>query len=386
MKTFAEMNPLVVGAVGCAITGALVIGSLEYDKLPFFATADSHTAYFAELGGLKTGNSVQVSGKDVGKVTNVELAGQLVLVEFTMDKHIHLGDRTEAAIKTETVLGAKTLAVTPRGTGDLAGAIPVERTASPYQLADALGDLTTTISGLDTGQLSEALTSLSQTFEDTPPDLALAIDGVARFSDTINTRDEQLQTLLANADKLTSVLSDRSDQIAALIVDANTLLVEFHNRSAALDQVMGNVSAVSKQITGLVADNRDSVKPALDKLNSVLSLLEGRKSEIQVSIKKLNQYAMSHGESVGSGPFFKAYLANLLPGQFLQPFIDAAFADQGVDLGQLLPSELVAPQSAAAPTPGTSAPVPAPGLPALPGLQIPPIPGLPLPSTPGGGQ
>src|SRR4051812_44531888 len=104
MKTFAEMNQLVVGAVGCAITGALVVGSLEYDKLPFVATADSHTAYFAELGGLKTGNSVQVSGKDVGKVTNVELAGQQVLVEFTMDKNIHLGDRTEAAIKTETVL------------------------------------------------------------------------------------------------------------------------------------------------------------------------------------------------------------------------------------------------------------------------------------------
>jgi hypothetical protein len=34
----------------------------------------------------------------------------------------------------------------------------------------------------------------------------------------------------------------------------------------------------------------------------------------------------SLGESVGSGPFFKAYVANLLPGQFVQPFIDAAFS------------------------------------------------------------
>ena len=40
-----------------------------------------------------------------------------------------------------------------------------------------------------------------------------------------------------------------------------------------------------------------------------------------------------------SGPFFKAYLANLLPGQFLQPFVDAAFSDLGLDPNVLLPSQ-----------------------------------------------
>ena len=46
---------------------------------------------------------------------------------------------------------------------------------------------------------------------------------------------------------------------------------------------------------------------------------------------------MSLGESVSSGPFFKAYLANLLPGQFVQPFIDAAFSDLGLDPNDLAP-------------------------------------------------
>ena len=45
----------------------------------------------------------------------------------------------------------------------------------------------------------------------------------------------------------------------------------------------------------------------------------------------LGNYAMSLGESVSSGPFFKSYIANLLPGQFVQPFIDAAFSDLGLD-------------------------------------------------------
>ncbi len=52
---------------------------------------------------------------------------------------------------------------------------------------------------------------------------------------------------------------------------------------------------------------------------------------MQDSVKLLNKYAMSLGESLSSGPFFKAYVVNLLPGQFVQPFIDAAFSDLGLD-------------------------------------------------------
>ena len=59
------------------------------------------------------------------------------------------------------------------------------------------------------------------------------------------------------------------------------------------------------------------------------------------------------------GPFFKAYVANLLPGQFAQPFVDAAFSDLGLDPNVLLPSQRTDPQVG---QPGTPAlPVPYPG-------------------------
>ena len=36
MKSFSERNPLVIGAVGLVLTIGIVLGSLNYDKLPFF--------------------------------------------------------------------------------------------------------------------------------------------------------------------------------------------------------------------------------------------------------------------------------------------------------------------------------------------------------------
>ncbi|WP_319456941.1 MULTISPECIES: MCE family protein [unclassified Mycobacterium] len=361
MKFFSERNPVVIGVVGVGVTAALVVGALNYKSLPFLGVGKEYSAYFAETGGLMTGAPVQVSGLKVGEVADVELDGPRVLVTFNVDTDLPLGDRTEAAIKTKSVLGAKLLDVTPRGEGQLSGPIPLERTTSPYQLPDALGDLATTVDALNTDQLSESLSMLSQTFQDTPPDLKAAVQGVARFSESLNARDEQLRHLLSDANNVTGVLAERTDKVVGLIGNSNALLAELNSQSAALDQISNNISALAHQVSGFVADNRDQMRPALDKLNGVLTIVDDRKAKVQKSIKLLNAYAMSFGESLASGPFFKAYISNLLPGQFIQPFVDAAFSDLGLDPNVLAPSELNDPQTGQPGTPPLPVPYPRTG-------------------------
>lgn len=361
MKSFSERNPMIIGAVGLGATAVLVLAALQYDKLPFFSDGKTYSAYFAEAGGLRSNANVQVSGYRVGQVSSIKLDGPKVLVTFKVAGNIRLGDRTEAAIKTNALLGTKILEVTPRGQGWTSQTIPLERTTSPYQLSDALGDLTKTISGLDTDALSTSLTTLAQTFKDTPPDLRIAVEGVARFSQALDNRDLQLRYLLANANKATTVLAKRSDQIVGLIDNTNALLASLLSQSSALDQIANNVSALSKQLSALVAENRTQLRPALDKLSGVLTILDNRKDRIQKSIKLLNAYAMSLGESVSSGPFFNAYIANLLPGQFVQPFVDAAFSDLGLDPHVLLPSQRTDPQTGQPGTPPLPMPYPRTG-------------------------
>ncbi|WP_373141237.1 virulence factor Mce family protein [Mycobacterium marinum] len=365
MKSFAERNLLLVGTVGILTAAGVVGGALQYQKLPFFDQGTSVCAYFADVGGLRTGNTVEVSGYPVGKVSSIELDEPGARVTFKVDKNIRLGERTEAAIKTKGLLGSKFVEVMPRGEGHLTGPIPVERTMSPYQLPDALGDLASTISGLNTGQLSESLDTLAQTFADTPADFRNAVQGVARLARTLNQRDVQLRSLLDNAARATGVLANRTDQIAGLVRDTNALLVQLRTQSAALDQIWANISAVARQLKGFIADNRQELRPALDKLNGVLDIVESRKERLQQAIPLINTYVMSLGESVSSGPFFKAYVVNLLPGQFVQPFIGAAFSDLGLDPATLLPSQL------------TDPPTGQPGIPPLP---------MPYPRTGQGGE
>lgn len=396
MKSFSERNPFILGAIGAVVIAGIVTAALNWQKVPFLNPGHTYSAYFAEAGGLFTGAGVEVSGLPVGKVSSIDLDGQHVLVRFRINGDVHLGDRTVAGIKTKGLLGTKMLDVIPRGDGDLSGPIPIDRTTSPYQLPDALGDLTTTISGLNTNQLSQSLATMAETFANTPADLHNAVTGVARFADMLNKQDAELRNLLANAAKTTEVLANRTDQIVQLVHQTNSLLVALNGQSESLDRIWRNISAVSQQLKAFIADNRATLKPALEKLNGVLTIVDDRKAKVQDAIKRLNAYAMSLGESVSSGPFFKAYVANLFPGQFVQPFIDAAFSDLGVDPATLLPSLRTDPQIGQPGTPALPVPYPRTGQGGEPNLTLPDAitgnPGdprypyrAPLPAPPPGG-
>ncbi|OMC28365.1 mammalian cell entry protein [Mycobacterium colombiense] len=370
----------MLGVMGTVILACVTVVAFQYNKLPFIKNTDDYAAYFSEAGGIKPGNTVRVSGMGVGRVSDLRLEGTKVRVGFTVHKGVELGDRTEAAIKTETILGAKMLELTPRGNGQLSGTIPLERTTSPYELPDALGDLTTTISGLDTAQLSTALTTLADTLKATPSNLRPALEGVARFSDTLNGRDAQLRSLLGNANKVSTVLGRRSQQIAGLVANSNALLAALLDERDSLDALMNNLTTVSHQISGLVNDNRTQLKPALDKLNGVLEILDNRKEDIQKTLPKFKRYAMSFGECLGSGPFFKAYVANLVPGQIGGPVLDADMYDRFLDPNQKLPSEAVDPPTGTPPVPPENAPVPLWSQPPSPPPSTPPIRTVPPPS------
>jgi phospholipid/cholesterol/gamma-HCH transport system substrate-binding protein len=391
MKSFDERNPIIIAVVALGLIAVVVVGAFNYGSLPFIHSTTTYSAYFDEAGGLTAGAPVQVSGFKAGRVQDLTLDPQGVLVTFTVADDIRLGVDTEAAIKTLSLLGNKVLEVSPRGPGHLQGTIPMQRTTSPYQLPDAVGDLTATISGLNTDRLSTALQTLSETLRDTPPQLKVAVEGVARFSQTLSQRDAELRNLLSNARKATTVLAERTNKIVGLIHDTNALLISLRRQNAALDQISQHISSLAQQLQGFISENRATLKPALDKLNGVLATINNRKSEIQKSIKGANSYVMSFGEALSSGPFFKAYVANLVPGQFLQPFIDAAFSDLGLDPNVLLPSQRTDPQTGQPGTPPLPMPYPRTGQDGPPRLNLPDAitgtpgdrpcgpPGIPLP-------
>ena len=317
-------NPLRTGIFGIALVVCLVLVSFGYTKLPFFPQGRNYEAFFTDAGGITPGNDVNVSGIQVGKVGAVELAGDSAKVSFTVERGIRLGDQTLVSIKTDTVLGQKSLSVSPAGNG-MATTIPLGRTTTPYTLNTALQDLGQNASTLDKPKFEEALGTLTDTLHDATPQLRGALDGVANLSRSLNKRDEALEQLLAHAKNVSDTLAQRAGQVNQLVTDGNLLFAELDERSQALSNLIGGIQAVSEQLSGFVADNRREFGPALKNLNAVLANLLERKEHIGEALRRLPPYATALGEVVGSGPGFQINLYGLPPASLSEVLLDTYF-------------------------------------------------------------
>ncbi|MUL83921.1 MULTISPECIES: MCE family protein [unclassified Mycolicibacterium] len=315
---------LRTGIFGIALVACVVLVSFGYAGLPFFPQGKQYEAYFGDAGGIDPGNDVNVSGIAVGKVTGVSLAGDTAKVTFTVNRNIKVGDQSLVAIKTETVLGQKSLAVTPKGVGS-STVIPLGRTTTPYTLNTALQDLGQNVTNLDKPKFEQALQTLTDTLRDATPQLRGALDGVANLSRSINKRDEALAGLLAHAKRVSDLLAQRAGQVNQLVTDGNQLFAALDERRQALSNLIAGIDGVSKQLSGFVADNRKEFKPALDKLNLVMDNLLERREHIGEALKRLPPYATALGEVVGNGPGFNINLYGLPPAAMSEVLLDTYF-------------------------------------------------------------
>src|ERR1700742_4369614 len=253
MRTLQPANRVRVGVLAIALVVLIVGVGQSFGSLPvLFATA-SYYAQFSDSAGMSKGDKVRIVGMDVGTVQDLSIDGDHVLMKFTAGTRT-IGTESRVAIRTDTLLGKKVLEIEPRGTRPLrpGAVLALGQSTTPYQIYDAFFDVTKAASGWNIETVKKSLNVLPQTINQTYPHLSAALDGVAKFSDTLGKRDEQVTHLLEQANKIASILGDRSQQIDRLFVNSNNLLAAFNERSRAISALLSNVSTFSAQVENLI--------------------------------------------------------------------------------------------------------------------------------------
>jgi phospholipid/cholesterol/gamma-HCH transport system substrate-binding protein len=328
---------LRAGFIGAVLIVLTIAVGLAPERLSSWATSVRYHAVFTDASGLASGNPVTVSGMKVGMVSDVSLNRGTAMVTFILDGKVTLGSDTAAHITTATLLGQRALTLESAGSkmmhpNDI---IPLSRTTSPYMLTDAVSDLTTDAAGTDTASLNQSLDTLSSTLDRIAPQLGPTFDGLTRVSRALNERDGTLRELLKDSGAVTDILAKRSQQVDALILNANDLLQVFAAHRQAIVGLLANTSAMALQLSGLVHDNEQQLAPTLDKLNSVIAVLEKNRDNITKALPGLAKFEGTLAETVASGPFYSAYIPNITLPQILQPFMDYLWGfRRGANAGQ----------------------------------------------------
>ncbi|AZM46533.1 ABC transporter substrate-binding protein [Streptomyces sp. WAC 06738] len=317
LKPVRERNPIAVALVGLLVLALGGFAAYRADALPGVGGGTSYTAHFSEAAGLRSGDEVRVAGVKVGEVDGVGLDGPRVAVDFTV-RDAWIGDRSTAAIAIETLLGEKYLAVDPLGSvrQDADQPIPVERTTSPYDVTQAFQDLSSTVGELDTTALAESFEVISETFEDTPPHVRKAANGLADLSQTISSRDAELARLLSGSDEITKTLKDQNDTFETLLKDGNDLLAEVRARRDAIHALFTGTRDLAKELDGLVEENEEQIGPVLDALDRVTGVLRANEKNLDKALATAGPYYRLVGNTLGSGRWFDSYLCGLVPREY----------------------------------------------------------------------
>lgn len=234
----------------------------------------SYTARFLQAAALKTGNPVTVAGIPVGEVTGMKLAGDHVEAKLKVRNDVALGQDSRAVIKVTTILGSRYLALQPAGSGSLPeNTFDLSQTEVPYDLQEALADVTTTYEQVDTDQFAQTLGILGEQMQGLPEVVPQALTNTHTLSTIIADRRDQLGSLLKTTELVSTTLRRQQSAIGQLVTQGNDLVGEFVARRASFRTLMASLTNLVETLSGIVIDDRPELENLLVNLRELSDML-----------------------------------------------------------------------------------------------------------------
>lgn len=253
------------------------------------------TAYFGQAVGVYPGSDVRVLGLKVGSIDAVVPEGTQVRVDMTVDSGVEIPAAASAVVIAPSLVSDRYVQFTPVYTGGPALAsgavVPRSRTATPVevddlsrsleQLSSALGPNGANKNGalsnaLDTGAQNlagngqslgatlEKLSGLASTLDKSKGDLFGTVDGLAQFTKTLATSDEQLRTVSGQLADVTGFLADERQNLGTALGSLAGALGEVRDFiTSNRGQIQSNVAKMTG-ITRALADQRAALAEVLD--------------------------------------------------------------------------------------------------------------------------
>ena len=321
MARHSDAQILRLGTITLVVMALIMAAAFNLSKFPGFS-GTTYQAWFAEGSGLRAGNMVQVGGIRSGRVQGLELVDDRVLVTFEVDNDVDFGTESRASVEVLNLLGEKYLQLDPVGPGQQSEdePIPLERTDSAYDIVGVFGDLTTTTEEIDTDQLVEALDVLAGTVDEAAPELEASMQGIADLSRAVASRDEEIRSLLSSAKDVSTLLADRSEDVVTLMSRSELVFEEVRRRKQAIHRLLVGARGLADELRGVAEDNQRQIAPALREVEDLLDFLTSKEKELKATMAALGPYVSILGNIIGTGPWFDAYVVNLLAiptGEFL---------------------------------------------------------------------
>jgi phospholipid/cholesterol/gamma-HCH transport system substrate-binding protein len=284
----------IVGVGGVAFLAFLVYIAFNaqggLSSLPLIPKTTVRAA-FKNSGHLQSNDLVRQGGIRIGAVQSVDYRNGESIVTMRLDFGGHpFYKNATAAIWELNALGTKYVELTPgtRDAGALGdGVIPVSQTENSYDLYQVLGifdEKTRSSAQAMLQQVGGGMLDQGGNFHDFLSKSDQMLPDFGTVSDALASKQADLPTLLASADRLTSRLQSRSAEIASLISQTNATFEAInvdHDLDATLHRAPQTLASAKTALDHLEHPLGDAevtmreIKPGADSLAVSEPILRG---------------------------------------------------------------------------------------------------------------
>lgn len=267
--TFVKFG--IFAVIMTVLTACLVVIFGQYRS----GSTNAYSAVFADVSGLKPGDSVRAGGLRVGTVDDVAMqSDHTIVVSFDADRAVPMTTGTKLAVRYLNLVGDRFLELVdgPGSTRLLppGAQITAERTAPALDLDLLLGGLKPVIQGLNPQDVNALSAALLQIFQG---------------------QGGTLDSLLSQTSSFTTGLADNGQVIEQLIDNLNTVVATLADKGT---EFSGTVDRLEQLVSGLSSD-RDPIGAAIDSLDqgtsSLADLLGQARTPLSGSIAELSRLA-----------------------------------------------------------------------------------------------
>ncbi|WP_330183031.1 MlaD family protein [Nocardia sp. NBC_01503] len=245
-KKKRELRLGIIGAILVAL-GLLAAGVLFV--VPF--GKHTYTAELSEAQSVKTGDDVRIAGISVGEVKSLELKPDKVVMRFTVDSDVFLGDQTSLDIRMLTIVGGHYVAVFPAGDKALGDkAIPADRVRLPYSLVQTFQDAATPLSKIDGQTLNRNLAALGNSIDGAPESLRTTLQTVSTYVDALDRQRSQVSNAISVADEYVRMYDGAKSDLGRLMDNANLLVTVLEDKHSEMAEAIRLLSDVVGRLGG----------------------------------------------------------------------------------------------------------------------------------------
>lgn len=298
-------NTVLVGAASILLVIALFAASMALPRLWYVLRTEYYSAEFHNAGGLRAGDPVLVAGVPSGRVDSLSTDGGLAVVGFRLDRGQDLGEASTATVGLKSILGNRFLEVVPAGAGDLGPdrRIGVARTTSPYMIDDMGGAVTELADGIDVDAVSALIDNLDSILPQDAEATGEAIDDISAALGLMARDDDRMSRVIATTRELTGVLVSQEQSINALTDQSLVLVTVLTQRREALSAMVASLEDLADRVSALLEEESDDVNQLLVNMRSISETYQRNIEVMDEVLTRMPPGVRAVTDASGNGPW-----------------------------------------------------------------------------------